>query len=153
MPTENKDLIKKLKQDIKEKTEKQQSKNDGFVCGPDDLINIYSGISELVKIIENQSEEIDEFRKLLNLNSEQETQLNQYQLDLLDFVFTNGSINQKELDEFFKKDSKYRIAFTQLKDTYIYKGYGGIYSSALKYHIKPEKEKYIAEALSKVKPK
>lgn len=136
-------LLKNLKDTI----EAYKPSNDKVT--PEKLNDIYQALDAMVGLIEQQGEEITQLEKQLNIKPAHETKFDRYQLDLLEYIFTNQSINEGQLAEFYKKDGQYRVAFTKLKDEYVYKGWGGIYSDAVNYHIKPEKEKYVAEELAK----
>ncbi len=144
MENEQVDLLKKIKEDTIKRIE---SKKSGKELTENELIEINSAILTMVEMLEEQDAEIERLKSGLRLKAERESEFDDYQLDILDFIFANGSINEAELKNFTMKDSKYRVAFTKLKDVYIYKGFGTIYSDAVKYHIKPEKEKYVAEQL------
>ena len=103
---------------------------------------------KLVELIERQQEEIEVLNDQLSIKSAYESTFNMHQLELLAYIYTNGAINEIKLADFYKKDQKYRAAFTVLKDEYVYKGYGDIYNNSPNYHIKPDKEKYVVEALT-----
>ena len=111
--------------------------------------SLYDALALLTEVVKTQREEILQLKQQLNIKPEYDMIFDSYQLELLEYIFTNQSINENKLSEFYKKDPKYRVDFTKLKDEYVYKGWGGIYSDAVNYHIKPEKEKYVAEALAK----
>lgn len=107
-------------------------------------------LDKLVDVVDMQSEEIKNLEAQLSILPAHETTFDSYQLELLGYIFTNQTINEIKLSEFFKKDQKYKVAFTQLKDTYIYKGFGDIYNNSPIYHIKPDKEKYIVGELTRL---
>lgn len=107
-------------------------------------------LDKLVDVVDMQSEEIKNLEAQLSIFPAHETTFDPYQLELLEYIFTNQTINEIKLSEFYKKDQKYKVAFTQLKDTYIYKGFGDIYHNSPIYHIKPDKEKYIVGELTRL---
>ncbi|MBN2877172.1 MAG: hypothetical protein JXL85_05890 [Bacilli bacterium] len=133
-------LLKEVKENLKSVCENAKS---------DETKNLCEVVSSLVEVIEKQDQELADLRNRLSVNLVYESKFDSYQLDLLEYIYTNVTVNELKLNEFYKKDQKYRVAFTRLKDTYIYKGYGGIYSNAANYQIMPDKEKYIVEELEK----
>jgi len=107
-------------------------------------------LDKLVDVVDMQTEEIKNLEAQLSVFPAHETTFDPYQLELLEYIYTNETINEIKLNEFCKKDQKYRVAFTQLKDDYIYKGFGDIYNNSPNYHIKPDKEKYIVGELTRL---
>lgn len=137
---DNNDLLNEVKENLKSICDNAKFEETKKLC---------KVVSSLAEVVEKQKQDISDLQSQLSVKPVHESTFDSHQLDLLEYIYTNVTVNELKLNEFYKKDQKYRVAFTRLKDVYVYKGYGGIYSNATNYQIMPDKEKYIVEELTK----